>query len=177
VPLNQQYPATLNNHQQSEVVDKTHYFIARARALFDVDLDDLPVHFDLKGRAAGMYLMRKGERQIRYNPWIFARYFDSNLVDTVPHEVAHYTVEQLFGRRCVRPHGKEWQNVMLAFGREPITTCNYDLSGLPMRQVRRFSYQCNCRRHTLTTYRHNRIRRGLASYLCRHCGTTLTEAE
>ncbi len=55
----------------------------------------VPVRFELQGRAAGMYRVHKGERVIRYNPYIFSKYFDDSLANTVPHEVAHYITDVL----------------------------------------------------------------------------------
>ncbi len=150
-------------------MEQTTQFINRAASLFDRKLAPVPVLFDLRGRAAGMFRIRHGQPQIRYNPWIFARYFESNVNDTIPHEVAHYVVDQLFGRHGIRPHGIEWQRVMLAFGRAPKVTCDYDLSGIPQRKVKRFRYHCSCSIHQLSSYRHNRITSNLAQYLCRKC--------
>jgi SprT protein len=48
-------------------------------------------------------------------------------------------------------------------------TCNYDLSGIPMRSTRRHAYTCGCATHQLSSVRHNRIQQGLASYFCRTC--------
>ena len=158
------------------MIQSTHAHIDQAIALFDFPLPHIPVLFDLRGRAAGMYRLRGGNREIRYNPWIFARYFDSNMQDTIPHEVSHYVVEMIFGRKNIKPHGDEWRNVMRAFGCEPRATCNYDLSDIPQRRIKRFSYRCRCSSHELTTYRHNKVLRGSQQYLCRRCGEMIQHA-
>jgi len=61
-----------------------------------------------------MYRANKNHRVIRYNPYIFAKSFEDNLGLTVPREVAHYVTDMMFGHS--RPHGKEWHEVMRAFG-------------------------------------------------------------
>ena len=159
----------INRTQQQQVVRATEHFIGVAGELLDRSFPIIPVHFNLRGRAAGMYRVRGSEREIRYNPYLFAKYFDDNLTNTVPHEVAHYIIDCCYGLRRVRPHGREWQQLMLKLGAEPEVTCRYDLSGVPQRRQQRFEYRCECRSHQLTTIRHNKVQRGNASYLCKVC--------
>jgi len=149
-------------------------YIARGRELFDGSFATIPVLFDLTGRAAGMYRVHGDKRVIRYNPYIFAKAFAPNLMNTVPHEVAHYVVDVVYGRHNIRPHGPEWRAIMTAFGADPCRTHAYDLSGVPVRTQRRHPYRCACTTHHLTTRRHNQALRGTMSYRCRHCGETLT---
>jgi SprT protein len=104
---------------------------------------------------------------------LFARYFDDNLQNTIPHEVAHYVVDVLHGMRDTRPHGKEWQKVMHVLGAVPQRTHQYDLQGIPQRRQRRFTYHCGCNVYQLTTRRHNLILNGERRYLCRSCNSEL----
>jgi SprT protein len=164
----------LGREQRQRVVEATCATIGQAAELFDCGFAEIPVTFELRGRAAGMYVVRGGRRLIRYNPYIFAKYFNDNLVNTVPHEVAHYVTDVLYGLRRVRPHGPEWRAVMRALGAEPAATCRYDLDGIPVRRQRRYSYQCGCMTHSVSAVRHNRIQGGLARYHCRHCQTRLS---
>ena len=161
--------APISRLQQQQVVTATGACIQRAGALFGRSFDLLPVTFDLQGRAAGMYRVRNSRRQIRYNPYIFGKYFPDNVVNTVPHEVAHYLTDIIYGLHKVRPHGKEWQAVMHTLGAEPTVTCQYDLAGIPLRRQRRFSYRCACSSHAVSTVRHNRVLRGQGTYVCRQC--------
>jgi SprT protein len=169
--------APLGSEQRQRVVEATRATIGQAAELFDRRFAQIPVTFELRGRAAGMYVVRGGQRVIRYNPHIFAKYFSDNLANTVPHEVAHYVTDALYGLRSVRPHGPEWRAVMRAFGAEPAATCRYDLAGIPVRRQRRYSYQCGCMTHSVSAVRHNRIQGGQARYHCRHCQTPLSFAE
>lgn len=164
--------APIDKSRQAAVIDATGTWIARAGALYGRCFESVPVLFDLKGRAAGMYRVQRGMRVIRYNPWLFARYPDDSLAVTVPHEVAHYIVDRLYGLRRVRPHGPEWRAVMHAFGVDTSAMTRYDLDGIPTRAQRRHPYRCACLIHPLTTRRHNQILRG-ARYRCRHCGDEL----
>ena len=165
----------IDKSQKQLVIARTHELIAQAAFLFDIQLPVIPVHFDLKGRIAGMYRVKQQQKEIRYNPWIFSRYFDDNLANTVPHEVAHYVVHTTFPDRRVKPHGTEWQLTMKSLGYAPTVTCGYDFAGLPGRQVKRYDYRCGCQSHRLTSYRHLRVQRRSAEYRCRQCGEALTE--
>jgi SprT protein len=165
--------ATLDAASQAVVTAATMGRIGEAAQRYGVILHQVAVLYDLHGTSAGMYCVRDGERWIRYNPWIFARHFEENLRDTVAHEVAHYVVDRLFGRRGIKPHGRQWRAIMRDFGVEASVRHDWDIHGLPLRRQRRFSYRCACTEHLLTTVRHNRILSGRVSYHCRHCGANL----
>jgi len=164
----------IDKAQQQLVCSITNDFLKTACELYEKYFLIIPISFDLKGRAAGMYRTYNNQRSIRYNPYLFAKYFDDNLATTVPHEVAHYVTDILFGLNNIKPHGNEWRGVMQDFGVKPQVTGHYNLTGIPQKQQRRFNYQCDCTRHKLSTVRHNRIQTGKARYYCRHCGHSIT---
>ena len=163
----------IGEDRQRLVIEATRQWIRRAEGIWQLELPMLPVLFDLRGRCAGMYRIRGRERVIRYNPWLFARYPEDNLAVTIPHEVAHYTVDRLHGHRRVRPHGIEWREVMRAFGVDARASVSQDLTGIPLRRQRRHAYRCACMVHQLTTRRHHRVIRDGARYVCRRCGSVL----
>lgn len=159
----------LSTEQQQEVVSATHHYIRQASDLYQTLFNPIPVLFDLRGRSAGMYRVRGKVHDIRYNPHHFARHYQINLLETVPHEVAHYIAHMRYGWKRIRPHGREWRGIMTDLGIEPRVSCDYDLSGIPHRIYQTFAYHCGCRAHQLTGYRHNRIHRNQARYYCRSC--------
>lgn len=163
--------------KQERVVAATAHYIHEAEAVFGRRFELIPVVFDLTGRAAGMYRVSTQRRVIRYNPYLFAKYFDDNLTVTVPHEVAHYITDQVYGLSNIRPHGAEWKRLMQAFGADASRTCAYDLSGVPIRTYKRHRYRCGCTTHHLTARRHNKVRRGTTRYYCRQCGEVLTASD
>ncbi len=163
----------IDAQQQRMVMARTDHYVLLAADILQCDIDAIPVTFDLKGRAAGMYCVRQGKQWIRYNPYIFAKYFHDNLQQTVPHEVAHYAIDQAFGQHNIRPHGREWQALMQAMGAEPTRTCTYDLQGVPLRRLQYHSYACACSHYQLTQRRHNRIMRDGVRYYCRKCKQAL----
>jgi len=164
----------IDGRQRRRVVAATTDCLARAGEVLGRRFAAIPVVFDLTGRAAGMYRVSRGERVIRYNPYIFAKAFADNLANTVPHEVAHYVVDLVYGRDHARPHGPEWSEIMTALGADPGRTHAYDLTGVPRRTQRRHPYRCACTTHHLTTRRHYRVLRGTMTYRCRRCGEALT---
>ena len=163
----------VSRQKQETVIECTQQYIDMAKSLFGRSFDPIEIAFDLKGKTAGMYRVRHGKRLIRYNPFLFAKYFDDNLANTVPHEVAHYVADVLFGFNRIRPHGVEWKNIMDRFGAEPIRTCTYNMDGIPTRQFRMFSYKCDCSVHQLTSRRHNQIQRKRKIYVCQKCRQSL----
>ncbi|MFW2372267.1 MAG: SprT-like domain-containing protein [Gammaproteobacteria bacterium] len=167
----------INEQQQSKVILQTEHFIRLAEKRYDCQLPRIPLQFNLKGRASGMYVVRHTERYFRFNPYLFAKYFDEALLSTIPHEVAHYVTDVLYGLNNIKPHGIEWQSVMRDFGVEPRVTGRYDLTGVPVRRQRRFSYSCACMSHQVSSSRHNKIRTGKTAYFCRKCGDPIVPAK
>lgn len=165
----------INPQQEQQVIDATRRYIDSGNQLLALDCDYLPVVFDLRGRAAGMFKISRGQARIRYNPWLFARYFEENYRTTIPHEVAHYLIYRQYAG-SVRPHGREWQALMQAFSADSRRTVDFDLHGVPQRHYRRYPYACGCRTHELTSRRHLRIKRREARYHCRQCGDLIRPA-
>lgn len=163
----------ISESQQNQVLNCTHHYIDLAGKLFNRTFDNIPVNFKLTGRAAGMYHVKNYIRYIRYNPYIFSKYFDDNMQNTVPHEVAHYIADLVYGIRNIKPHGKEWSSIMRQFGVEPKVRCDYSLDGVPHYRHRRFDYSCQCRTHAISTRRHNMILKGNRQYFCTSCNSLL----
>ncbi len=164
----------IDDDQQQQVERTTTHYLKLAEESYNLSIAPIPIRFDLIGRAAGIYCVRGKQRYIRYNPYLFAKYFEDSLINTVPHEVAHYVIDLIYGVRRVRPHGKEWRAIVKSLGSTPRTTGTYNLEGIPTRRQRRFTYDCNCTNHQLSSCRHNRIRQGRTTYHCRHCNSALT---
>ena len=165
--------------QQRQVISEVQRYVVLAGQHYGQSFPRIAVTFDLRGRAAGMYrvtrpsMHRKISRTIRFNPWLFAKYSDDSWQNTIPHEVAHYITDCLYGLGTIKPHGFEWREVMSVLGAEPTVTANYSLEGIPTRQVKRYAYRCACREVQLTAYRHRRIMQGQQQYRCKDCGHML----
>ncbi len=118
-------------------------------------------------------IFKRQQREIRYNPYIFSKYFEDSFTTTIPHEVAHYVTDIIYGLKNIKPHGEEWKAVMHAFDADASVTANYDLSGIPVSRQTLFTYQCDCREHQLSTIRHNKIKKRRYQYYCNYCKQTL----
>ncbi|MBN1378366.1 MAG: SprT-like domain-containing protein [Gammaproteobacteria bacterium] len=165
--------AVLNDTQQTQVRALTRQYIQKASIYAKCSTPEIKITFDLRGAAAGLYCVRSGRPEIRYNPYIFARYYDDNLANTIPHEVAHYVADLLFGARNIKPHGSEWRKIVVALGACTQRTHHYDLTGIPRRSEQQYIYICNCREHKISSRRHNRINRGKMRYRCQLCNAEL----
>ena len=62
------------------------------------------INFKQRGKAAGSARLQTNE--LRFNPVLLQENQQHFITHTVPHEVAHLLVYQLYGR--TKPHGKEW---------------------------------------------------------------------
>jgi SprT protein len=167
--LEQKEIEPIDSLQRQQVEQHTVHFIRSAEEIFKQKFPQLPVHFDLSGRTAGMYKVVGRRGCIRYNPWIFGKYFEENLSGTVPHEVAHFVVDQVYGLHRVKPHGLEWQAVMAEFGADAGVTFDLNLDGIPQRRQTRHRYQCPCQTHDVSSTRHNRVQRRNSAYYCVRC--------
>ncbi|OOY44137.1 hypothetical protein BOW37_10760 [Solemya velum gill symbiont] len=163
------------SHNRRELVrDKVVECLELAANHFDESFTLPEIRFDLHARAAGQFRYGKNLQQLRFNPYLFSTGFEVNLDTTVPHEVAHYVAFNLFGR--VKPHGKEWREVMKLFGVPAEVTHSQNVKIPGLRRERRWSYQCDCQQHQLTTRRHNKVVSGKMRYSCRRCGQPLRQA-
>ena len=177
------YISPLSAEQQQIVIDETIRYIKQAIDLFNLRDKAVDIIFDLTGRSAGMYRVKNNrglvfsrqQREIRYNPYIFSKYFDDNFATTIPHEVAHYVTDIIYGLKNIKPHGREWKEVMDAFGANASVTADYDLAGLPLKRQAVFTYQCACREHQLSTTRHNKITKRRYQYTCNYCKQLLRQ--
>ena len=160
----------IDSVKEREIVTLVDDYIDQAGLIFETKFKPITVLFDLYGRSAGMYKVNMGKRVIRFNPYHFAKYSEENINETIPHEVAHYISDQVYGIKNIRPHGKEWQAIMLKFGVEPKRTFSYSLEGIPTKQHKRYQYSCGCMEFSITTRRHNLILNKKAEYSCRECG-------
>ncbi|KJG06201.1 SprT family zinc-dependent metalloprotease [Photobacterium kishitanii] len=148
---------------QKQVLTHVEYCIKHANQRLNKRLQIPTVNFNQRGKIAGTAHLQKWE--LRFNPILLAENPDAFLNGVVAHEVAHLVVFKLFGR--VRPHGREWQLIMTeVFNVTPKTTHNFNVSSVA---GTRYIYLCPCSEYPLTIRRHNKVKRGQASYYCRKC--------
>lgn len=153
---------------QQAIMDKVEVCYQQAESQLALHFPRPTVGFKLRGKCAGMAHLH--HNHLRFNPELLVNNRDAFLTEVVPHEVCHLLVYQLFGK--VKPHGKEWQNMMRElFNLSPRTTHDFDLSSSTQPQ---FLYQCHCGTITLSLHRHNKVVRGQTQYRCRRCKIQLS---
>ena len=130
---------------------------------------DLPaqieVGFRLCGHAAGTASHKPPA--IQYNATLLEKYKSDFIDSIVPHEVAHLVVHALYKKR-VKPHGREWKEVVVRLGGRPDATHEFETSAA--RRLRRYYYECGCEAlHPFIAKSHRRARNGAVRYTCRKC--------
>ncbi|MCV2402789.1 SprT family zinc-dependent metalloprotease [Marinomonas sp. C2222] len=148
------------------IEDQVDLCVAQANAFFETKFTPPSCNFRQKGRAAGTAHLQKNE--VRFNPFMYQQDPASFIETVVPHEVAHIIIFQIYGSK-VKPHGKEWQAMMMkVYGLKPDRTHQFD-TPLPKES---YEYHCSCECYQFSKQRHNRAQKGV-EYICKICKTTL----
>ena len=141
-----------------------------AECFFDRAFPRPTYFFNQRGRSAGSAHLQKN--LIKFNPILYLQNKAIFIEHVVAHEIAHLITYQLYGK--VKPHGKEWQQIMTQVFHLPAnTTHQLDITDV---QGKLFIYHCSCSQHQLTIRRHNNIKKG-TRYLCRKCKSALVFSE
>lgn len=159
-----------------EIEDKVLECVVKAEAHYRRKISIPVIEFSgLDSNVSGKYRYSKGRNTL----WFNARFFENEkngdyVLQTVPHEVAHYIVHVMYYYLRPRPHGNEWKFVMESiFGRPALRCHDYDtgfLKAKKSRNIKRFAYGCGCNgeEHIISSILHNRILRG-SNRRCRIC--------
>lgn len=108
-----------------------------ARSVYKVDLSDLNVRFDLRGKAAGMAGQRGGVQYIRLNTDMMGNdSFNYIIEQTIPHEIAH--VVCIMRPRLGFGHDAGWKRVCKTLGGSGEIYHNEPVK--PARRTRKFEY-------------------------------------
>lgn len=161
--------AMLSDLQKSVLFERVESCFLLAEHYFGRPFARPMVNFNLRGRAAGVAYLTRNE--LRFNAALYRANETAFLAEVVPHEIAHLLVHHLWGenagRAPIRPHGPQWQQVMMqVFAVAPRRTHSFDISVLAQNH---YPYHCACSSYSLSVRRHNKILRGQARYHCRRC--------
>lgn len=135
---------------------------------------DMPETIIDKVKAAPIILnprMRTTAGRVNYTRWTLQ--LNTSLLSenphhieqTMAHELAHLVAWAAQGREA-KGHGYAWSNIMRKLGYEPDRTHDLDVS------AHRHLALCRCKAHYLTTFKRNKIKRGV-KYRCKKCKTDL----
>lgn len=145
-------------------------YIEMAQKVFGKPLPMPKLAFDLRGKTAGRAWLQKDVVQL--NSVLYLENEQGFHDDTIPHEVAHLVAHWLYGRG-ISAHGKEWQDVMRALGKQPTRCHTYDTSNSAVTKKKVWVCGCPGRTFPLGPQRNAQARRGLLS--CKRCKQTLRE--
>lgn len=169
---------------KNQATETIKFYVELGNEIFNTDLKMPEIDFNLKGTCGGKYSIRKNI--VKINLILFAENVEDYLNQTIPHEVAHafqyhlchlknVTNQAFYGAKKIMPHGKEWKQIMRAFGKDPKRTHSYDVSNAKIRRIaKNHVYVCGCKDpHYLSDTCHKRALRatqlGHAAYKCRIC--------
>jgi SprT protein len=158
----------LSSSTQQSVIQKVEQCINHASSYFEQHFILPKISFNQRGKIAGCARLQTNE--LRFNPVLLDDNVNAFLEEVVPHEVCHLLVYKLFGK--VRPHGKEWQNLM--FELFSLKGRTYHLMDVTKVKGKSFNYQCKCGPIELGIRRHNKLLKGKQIYMCRKCRCPLT---
>jgi len=101
--------------QQQQIIEKCKQVVEKVRILYNMDLSNVLVRFDLKGRSAGMASRRSSTYYVRFNADMLTRDAFSHVInDTVPHEYAHIVC--FMNPNLGRNHDAGWARVCEQLG-------------------------------------------------------------
>jgi SprT protein len=103
-----------------------------------------------------------GEARIELNPALVS-FGDAEIRRTLLHELAHLIAHDRAGRRRIAPHGPEWRRACADLGIAD-ESVRHRLPLRPVRQRRRFAYQCPACGAVIRRAR--RLRREVACLAC-----------
>lgn len=83
---------------------------------------------------------------INFNPILLIANEEEFLRQIVPHEVAHVITDHIHGYET-KPHGKEWQSVMILLGLPPEPFHDLDVT-LAKRSITTYTFSCECENGT-----------------------------
>jgi len=146
---------------KARAIKKVEWCLEKVKTELQVSLHMPEVTFDLRGRTAGYaYWVRN---KIHLNGYLLAKYADEFIEEVVTHEMAHLVAYNLTPRKKIKPHGNEWKQVMLFFGREP-NRC-HSFKTKPARRTQQFLVACACSTYTFGPTRVKRMKSG-SVYRC-----------
>ena len=144
------------------------------------------VLINIRGKTAGQVRyysnLAVSKPVLRFNPAILLKYEQQFIDEVVPHECAHLVVYTLYHstlgfRKNIKPHGREWQDVMTnLYGLQPRVTHEFVVEAS---RKDKFRYKCGCEGllHNLSVIRHNKILRQQTEYRCKKCRMSLVFKE
>lgn len=133
------------------------------------------ISYNLKSiRVSGRYI--NSIKTLVFNPLFINQNPENYILQTVPHEVAHYITRVI--NPFAKSHGNDWKRVMRFLGVEPKRCWDsneYDSSEIKKSKGikdTKYSYKCLCKVHLVSKIIHGKMQRGQIRR-CVYCKTKL----
>lgn len=154
----------------TEIVRRVQEVCALVHTKYNLDLSNLDVRLDLRGKAAGKAGYRGSAYYIRLNvDMIQNESFAAILKDTIPHEIAHIVC--FLNPALGSNHDKGWKRVCLALGGTGSTTHTEPVT--LARKTRRFMYVTTSGREVVISLQRHRAVQGGKQYLLKVDGSQI----
>jgi SprT protein len=161
---------TVNATIKAQVAAKVAECVAKIEARHvGIKMPHINIEYDLhSSRTSGQAIYSK--HTVRFNPTILNLHTEKYLKTTVPHEVAHLAVRQVYGTG-VKGHGNEWKHMMqVVLGAAPNRCSEYVIpAGVKLGKVMpKYHYKCSkCYKdYHVGGKIHGKIQRG-STYSCK----------
>lgn len=154
---------------EHRAVAETKRYFEVARKLFNVEIPDVPVSFDIFSAGMAGQACYSPVR-IRYNSPMMHLNGDDFINRTIPHEVAHIVAKYVYGR-CQK-HNPNWRHILRRIGGTDLNRCHtMNTEGLGTKRARAsFNYWCGCPVPISVGPKvHANIQNGIKGYSCRTC--------
>jgi len=152
---------------EKELKEATEHLIKK----FDLGIDIEVEIADRFKQKAGQY--RHSERKVRISHHLIDNH-PGEVIDTVKHELGHAVAMHRYGKRRVKPHGKEWKSIMEEMEVDKPKAC-HDL------QLTEYSYVIRCTNSNcdveLGRHKKSRLVKKPELYVCKECGSNFESFE
>lgn len=145
-----------------QATNKIQSIINRANSLYDIELPNIEIKYDLKGLSAGQAICKtiEGIRyySIRLNIDILHNEgYDTIINDTIPHEIAHIVMHYI-GQGF--NHNAKWKKLCIDLGGTGKRL--HDAIVTKARKTKQFEYKTTCGKTiVISLNRHNKIQNGI----------------
>ena len=147
----------------NQVIDKVYECFEKYQ------IEDTPIIlFSKRGKVAGT--ANFGKWTLNFNKVLMEENPETFINQTVPHECAHLIARLL--NKNIKPHGREWQNVIITLGGNPKRCHSYDTSNSAVYHKTKYLYKCDCQNHVVGPTVHKKMNDGI-KYNCRGCKSVL----
>lgn len=158
-------PSVVTSEQELE--EATERLIRKFDLGIDIEVE-IAKRFKQK---AGQY--RHGERKIRISQHLIDNH-PRKIIETVKHEIGHAVAMHRYGKRRIKPHGKEWKSIMQEMEVDKPEAC-HNL------QLTEYSYVVRCTNPNcdveLGRHKKSRLVKKPEFYVCKECGSNFESFE